>query len=113
MLIEIKEYLDQTEEKWSISSNHIKLLFELYTNHLKEVSHSETLLTIFQNISLKKNLAELIVQNDMFVNNFIPKIKNLVGESIPVIKSSLPFTNDVYDVASDTKYTLYGGTKVI
>jgi cation-transporting ATPase 13A2 len=37
----------------------------------------------------------------------------LTGESIPVIKSSLPFTNDVYDVASDTKYTLYGGTKVI
>lgn len=76
MLIEIKEYLEQTEEKWSISGNHIKLLFELYTNHLKEVSHSETLLTIFQNISLNKNLAELIVQNDMFVNNFIPKIKN-------------------------------------
>ena len=25
---------------------------------------------------LNKNLAELIVQNDMFINNFIPKIKN-------------------------------------
>ena len=37
----------------------------------------------------------------------------LTGESIPVIKSSLPFTNDVYDVVSDSKYTLYGGTKVI
>lgn len=37
----------------------------------------------------------------------------LTGESIPVIKSSLPFTNDVYDVVSDNKYTLYGGTKVI
>jgi P-type E1-E2 ATPase len=37
----------------------------------------------------------------------------LTGESIPVIKSSLPFTNDVYDPDTDTKYTLYGGTKVI
>ena len=37
----------------------------------------------------------------------------LTGESIPVIKNSLPFTNDVYDVATDGKYTLYGGTKVI
>ena len=31
----------------------------------------------------------------------------LTGESIPVIKNSLPFTNDVYDVASDGKYTLW------
>lgn len=37
----------------------------------------------------------------------------LTGESIPVIKNSLPFTNDHYDVNSDSKYTLYGGTKVI
>lgn len=37
----------------------------------------------------------------------------LTGESIPVIKNSLPFTNDVYDVQTDSKYTLYGGTKVI
>lgn len=37
----------------------------------------------------------------------------LTGESIPVIKNSIPFTNDVYDVNSDSKYTLYGGTKVI
>lgn len=37
----------------------------------------------------------------------------LTGESIPVIKSSLPFTNDIYDVTTDNKYTLYGGTKVI
>lgn len=37
----------------------------------------------------------------------------LTGESIPVIKNPLPFTNDIYDVDSDSKYTLYGGTKVI
>lgn len=37
----------------------------------------------------------------------------LTGESIPVIKNALPFTNDVYDVNIDSKYTLYGGTKVI
>lgn len=37
----------------------------------------------------------------------------LTGESIPVIKNSMPFTNDIYDPVADQKYTLYGGTKVI
>jgi cation-transporting ATPase 13A3/4/5 len=38
----------------------------------------------------------------------------LTGESIPVIKNSLPYTsNDIYDPESDQKYTLYGGTEVI
>jgi len=37
----------------------------------------------------------------------------LTGESIPVIKNSLPLTNDVYSPESDSKYTLYGGTKII
>jgi cation-transporting ATPase 13A2 len=37
----------------------------------------------------------------------------LTGESIPVIKQALPPTNDIYDIKGDTKYTLYGGTKVI
>lgn len=37
----------------------------------------------------------------------------LTGESIPVIKNAIPFTNDIYDPQSDSKYTLYAGTKVI
>ena len=37
----------------------------------------------------------------------------LTGESIPVIKNSLPRTDDLYNIDEDTKYTLYGGTKVI
>jgi cation-transporting ATPase 13A2 len=37
----------------------------------------------------------------------------LTGESIPVIKNSIPFTSDKYDPFEDTKYTLFGGTKVI
>lgn len=37
----------------------------------------------------------------------------LTGESIPVIKNSLPFANDLYNPDEDNKYTLYGGTKVI
>jgi cation-transporting ATPase 13A3/4/5 len=37
----------------------------------------------------------------------------LTGESIPVIKSALPFNNDVYNVEADAKHTIYGGTKVI
>jgi len=37
----------------------------------------------------------------------------LTGESIPVIKVALPKNDDIYDYVNDTKYTLYGGTKVI
>ena len=37
----------------------------------------------------------------------------LTGESIPVLKNNLPFTDDVYDPEVDSKFTLYGGTKVI
>jgi cation-transporting P-type ATPase 13A2 len=38
----------------------------------------------------------------------------LTGESIPVIKNALPFSQtDIYDPDHDAKYTLNGGTKVI
>jgi cation-transporting ATPase 13A2 len=37
----------------------------------------------------------------------------LTGESIPVIKNSLPFVNEIYNPDIDSKYTLYSGTKVI
>lgn len=37
----------------------------------------------------------------------------LTGESIPSIKTPIPFTNDTYDMVADAKYTLYGGTKVV
>ena len=37
----------------------------------------------------------------------------LTGESIPVIKNALPMAELIYDPANDSKYTLYGGTKVI
>eukprot|EP00826_Nyctotherus_ovalis_P018309 TRINITY_DN15468_c0_g1_i13.p1 TRINITY_DN15468_c0_g1~~TRINITY_DN15468_c0_g1_i13.p1 ORF type:complete len:957 (-),score=308.46 TRINITY_DN15468_c0_g1_i13:525-3395(-) len=37
----------------------------------------------------------------------------LTGESIPVLKTSLPFINDIYDPENDKKYTIYSGTDVI
>jgi P-type E1-E2 ATPase len=37
----------------------------------------------------------------------------LTGESIPVIKNSIPYTNDIFDPEEDSKYILFGGTKVI
>lgn len=37
----------------------------------------------------------------------------LTGESIPVIKNSIPYTNESYNPQEDSKYTLFGGTKVI
>ena len=38
----------------------------------------------------------------------------LTGESIPVMKASLPIINtDVYSINECSKHTLYGGTAVI
>jgi cation-transporting ATPase 13A3/4/5 len=37
----------------------------------------------------------------------------LTGESIPVIKNSIPYNNDIYDPLYDSKFTLFGGTSVI
>ena len=37
----------------------------------------------------------------------------LTGESIPVIKNALPSTSDIYNLKTDAKYTIYGGTKII
>ena len=37
----------------------------------------------------------------------------LTGESVPVIKNSLPYSADVYNPDTDLKYTIFNGTKVI
>ena len=37
----------------------------------------------------------------------------LTGENVPVIKSSLPNTSDVYNEDTDKVHTIYGGTKVL
>ncbi len=37
----------------------------------------------------------------------------LTGESIPVIKSSLPYNNNLYNPKEDKQYTLFAGTKCI
>jgi cation-transporting ATPase 13A2 len=37
----------------------------------------------------------------------------LTGESIPAIKTPIPFTTGIYNFKTDSKYTLFGGTKVI
>ena len=37
----------------------------------------------------------------------------LTGESIPVLKTSLPYLNDIYNPDEDKKYTIYSGTEVI
>ena len=37
----------------------------------------------------------------------------LTGESVPVFKNSIPFTNQKFNISEDAKYVLFGGTKVI
>ena len=37
----------------------------------------------------------------------------LTGESVPIIKASLPNSQEIYNPETDQKYTLYSGTKVL
>jgi cation-transporting ATPase 13A3/4/5 len=37
----------------------------------------------------------------------------LTGESVPVIKNSLPKNSNMFEINNDSKYILYSGTKII
>ena len=37
----------------------------------------------------------------------------LTGESVPIIKTALPYTDDIFNFQTDSKYILYSGSKVI
>ena len=37
----------------------------------------------------------------------------LTGESIPVLRTALPFNNDIYNPDEDKKYTIFSGTEVL
>jgi len=50
----------------------------------------------------------ILLQGSCVVNEAM-----LTGESIPVVKSAIPFNNDIYDTDAHAKHTFYGGTKII
>lgn len=75
LLVETKEYLQQSEVKWSINTSHIKVLFELYLNVLDDISHRLTLLKVFQVVSINQDIAELVAKNSRLGNDFIDKLK--------------------------------------
>lgn len=75
LLVETKEYLQQSEIKWLINTSHIKVLFELYLVALNDVTHRLTILKIFQICALKQEMAELIAKNPRLTNEFLDKIK--------------------------------------
>ncbi len=47
----------------------------MYLSHLKEKSHLEIVLKVFQTISLNKPLAETTIKNEFLISQFIPSIK--------------------------------------
>lgn len=75
LLSEIKEYLQQTKVTWSISNNHIKCLFEVYFNHVKDTQHMHTVLKVLQKVALDRSMAKLIAENTQFIETFLPSVK--------------------------------------
>ena len=80
-------------------------------NKLTEINSSELVpgdvIEIPENTAMPCDL--ILLTGSCIVNESM-----LTGESIPVIKNSLPFTNsDKFNSEADSKYTLFGGTKVI
>lgn len=82
LLSEVKEYLQQVEITWSISSNHVKCLFDVYLSQVKDPNHQITVLKIFQRVALDKNVASLVSQNTRFVDEFLPSIKQTQASDI-------------------------------
>lgn len=88
----------------------VKVMRDANENNLIEVDSTELVpgdvIEIPEQLSMPCDIA--LLTGSCIVNESM-----LTGESIPVIKNAMPFTNDIYDPIADQKYTLYGGTKVI
>ncbi len=82
LLSEVKEYLQQVEVTWSISANHVKCLFEIYYNHITDPVQQVTVLKMFQKVSLDRSVAGLIAQNSLFIDQFLPGIKQAAVSEI-------------------------------
>jgi len=74
---ENKKKLFNDIKKDLIGSNHVTFLFELYFKYVKESDHLITILKVFQKASLRKDYAKLISQENGYITEFLPHIKDL------------------------------------
>jgi hypothetical protein len=92
LLVDTKDYFNQSEIKWSIAKNHIKLLVSILVKKL-DAAKSETLahrlaaLNVLQVIALKRELAVCLLNDELFNVEFLPKIKE-TAHSLPDLKYS-------------------------
>lgn len=100
-------------------------------NKLRTIAYYECQVTVFRNGALDAPLtmsSAKLVPGDIFIvpeNSIMPCdaillngscIMNesmLTGESIPVIKNSLPYNDIPYSIQDDKQYTLFAGTQCI
>lgn len=105
LLVEIKKYLQKVETKDPISNKHVKLLFKSYLNHVNEATHMSTILKIMQSISLDKNLATLIVQDECFVEHFLPRVNKT--DDLDLKHNSLQMLSNVCSHHSTSQQLLH------
>lgn len=100
-------------------------------NKLRNLAYYECPVTVFRNEAMDAPItmsSAKLVPGDIFIvpeNAIMPCdavllngscIMNesmLTGESIPVLKNSLPYSEIAYNVEDDKQYTLFAGTKCI
>lgn len=83
LLSEIKEYLQQVEITWSISKNHIKVLFDIYfSKNIQESAHLLTIIRLLQKLSAEKSVSHLISENPCFIEKLLPNINSTDSENI-------------------------------
>jgi len=76
---ELKAYFEQAKIEWSISAQHIKLLYKLLD---KDHEYLEQVLKIMQIISLDKYINNLLKCEDAIFMIIIPKMKTLQNENL-------------------------------
>ncbi|CAF0765991.1 unnamed protein product [Brachionus calyciflorus] len=108
LFIEIQNFIDHKKEKNAISNSHLKLLFDMYFNLVKDDIHRKKILLILQNLSLNEQVAELIIKECSFVNVFVthledPKSNDLVNSSLQFI-SNMCIHKKVCEYLLDTNH---------
>ncbi|RNA05660.1 desumoylating isopeptidase 1-like, partial [Brachionus plicatilis] len=76
LFMDIQSFIQDQESKSTILNNHLKLLFDVYFNLVKNDQFKIMALKILQNLSLNEKLATMISKECSFVSVFVPHLED-------------------------------------